>query len=155
MHAFSKDMEILPFLAVLFKSTTAMSILGSRAPAAKTTEPHSFQQIPLPTRQDNYWVHHPLFSKCIIIVRKCKTSIFPSNKLEILLRCPASAFCNALSCVKGFCICRREKSTLLEQLLSVSVCIKNQVKRKVKVKLNIFTSYSIRKAVSSTQCIPV
>lgn len=42
MHAFSKDMEILPFLAVLFKTTTATSILGSRMPAAKTTEPHSF-----------------------------------------------------------------------------------------------------------------
>lgn len=42
MHAFPKDMEFLPFLAVLFKTTTAMSILGSRVPAAKTTGPHSF-----------------------------------------------------------------------------------------------------------------
>lgn len=41
MYAFSKDMEILLFLAVLFKTTTT-SILGSRVPAAKTTEPHCF-----------------------------------------------------------------------------------------------------------------
>lgn len=41
MYASSKDMEILLFLAVLFKMTT-MSILGSRVPAAKTTEPHCF-----------------------------------------------------------------------------------------------------------------
>lgn len=42
MHAFSKDMEILPFLAVLFKTVTAMSILGSRVPAVRTREPHSY-----------------------------------------------------------------------------------------------------------------
>lgn len=29
MHAFSKDMEILPFLAVLFRTATVISILGS------------------------------------------------------------------------------------------------------------------------------
>lgn len=42
MHAFSEDMEILPFLAVLFKTATVISILGSRVPAVKTTEPHSY-----------------------------------------------------------------------------------------------------------------
>jgi len=42
MHALSKDMEILPFLAVLFKAGTAMSILGSRVPAVRTREPHSY-----------------------------------------------------------------------------------------------------------------
>lgn len=42
MHAFSKDMEILPFLAVLFKTVTVISILGSRMPAVKTTKPHSY-----------------------------------------------------------------------------------------------------------------
>lgn len=42
MHAFSKDMEILPFLAVLFKRGTAMSILGSRVPAVRTREPHGY-----------------------------------------------------------------------------------------------------------------
>lgn len=84
-------------------------------------------------------------------MRKCKITIFPSNKLEILLRFSASAFYYALSCVKGFCICWREKSPLLEQLLSVSICIKHQVKYKVKMKLNMFTSNSIRKAISSTE----
>lgn len=84
-------------------------------------------------------------------MRKCKITIFPSNKLEILLRFSASASYYALSCVKGFCICWREKSPLLEQLLSVSICIKHQVKYKVKMKLNMFTSNSIRKAISSTE----
>lgn len=53
IHAFSKDMEILPFLAVLFKTGTAMSILGSWMPAVRAREKHSYscKQMPLPINQ--------------------------------------------------------------------------------------------------------
>lgn len=53
IHAFSEDMEILPFLAVLFKTGTATSILGSWMPAVRAREKHSYpcRQMPLPINQ--------------------------------------------------------------------------------------------------------
>lgn len=105
-------MEILPFLAVLFKTGTALSILGSWMPAVRAREKHGYPcaQMPLPINQKappEYLVLR--FQIIEIIMSKHKMPIFPNNKPEILLRCSSVVFrlfTNALSCVKSFCICR-------------------------------------------------
>lgn len=89
IHAFSEDMEISPFLAVLFKTGTAMSILGSWIPAVRAREKYSYlcKQVPLPINQKAApWGYYLVFSNHRNHYEQTKSQFFPNNKLEILLR---------------------------------------------------------------------
>lgn len=112
IHAFSKDMEILPFLAVLFKTGTAMSILGSWMPAVRAREKHSYscKQMPLPINQKAApWIYCLVFSNHRHNYEQMQNPNFSTkqtrNIAEVFLCC-IQAFTNALLCVKSFCICQ-------------------------------------------------